>query len=165
MKSLKFIVIGMMILFAGAARAQVSVNVSIGTPPLWGPAGYTDVRYYYLPDVEAYYDIQAAQFICMVDGNWIHRTYLPSPYKKYDLYGGYKVVITDYNGSAPYKDFSQHKSKYAKGYRGPEQKNIGEKPGKGNSGAKSSDNGDQGHKEGGNDHAFFPDCGKVGKAH
>jgi hypothetical protein len=151
MRALNLVIIVTVMLFAGATKAQVSVNVSVGAPPLWGPAGYTDVRYYYLPDVESYYDIQAAQFICLVDGNWLHRTYLPSPYKNYDLYAGYKVVIMDYNGSAPYKYFPDHKSKYAKGYRGPEQKNIGEKPGKGNSGEEKSGKGDQGNKDGGKD--------------
>ena len=126
----------MVLILAGTLQAQVSVNINIGTPPLWGPVGYTEVRYYYLPDVEAYYDIQASQFICYVEGDWVHRTHLPSQYRSYDLYGGYKVVMTDYHGNAPYVYFKDHKEKYAKGYRGPVQKTYGEKPEKGNQGKK-----------------------------
>jgi hypothetical protein len=135
-KTLRLIIAGMVLILAGTLQAQVSVNINIGTPPLWGPVGYTEVRYYYLPDVEAYYDIQASQFICYVEGDWVHRTHLPSQYRSYDLYGGYKVVMTDYHGNAPYVYFEDHKTKYAKGYRGPVQKTYGEKPGKGNQGKK-----------------------------
>lgn len=132
MKTLKLImVIGIAILFGGL-KAQVSVGINIGSPPPWGPVGYTEVRYYYLPDVEAYYDIQTSMFIYYGAGVWIREAYLPVRYRSYDLYSGYKVVMTDYHGNAPYTNFSQYKVKYAKGYRGGPQKTIGEKPGKGN---------------------------------
>ena len=137
MKSLKFIVIGMVMFIASTMQAQVSVNVNFGSPPLWGPVGYSGVRYYYLPDVEAYYDIQSSMFIYNTGGAWVHRKYLPSQYRSYDLYNGYKVVMTDYRGNTPYTNFKEYKMKYVKGYRGQAQKNIGENPGKGNSNTKA----------------------------
>ena len=54
MKTLKLLVVGMLLLFAGSVEAQISVRVNLGVPPQWGPTGYSDVQYYYLPDVEAY---------------------------------------------------------------------------------------------------------------
>jgi len=139
MKTLKLAVIGTILLLAISVQSQVSVNVNI-TPPMWGPVGYTQVRYYYIPDVEAYYDIQTSMFIYYTGGTWIHRTYLPSRYKNYDLYHGYKVVMSDYHGNTPYTHYKQHKSKYAKGYHGIPQKTYGSKPGKPSSGAKSASN-------------------------
>ena len=121
---------------AGTLNAQVSVNVNIGSPPLWGPVGYPEVQYYYLPDVEAYYDIPSSMFVYLDNGVWIRRTYLPRQYRNYDLYHGYKVVLTDYHGNDPYRHYKSHKIKYAKGYRGHEQKNIGPRP----------DNQDRSHK-------------------
>jgi len=126
MKTFKLLVFGLMLMLAGAVQSQVSVNVNIGTPPAWGPSGYNDVRYYYLPDVEAYYDVQTSMFIYISGNHWIRRTYLPSRYRNYDLYNGYKVVMNDYRGNAPYSYYRQHRAKYAKGYRGHEQRNIGE---------------------------------------
>ena len=140
MKTLKLIMIGIVLFLASASQAQVSVSVNIGSPPPWGPAGYTEVRYYYLPDVQAYYDVQASMFIYYSGGYWIHRAYLPSRYRNYDLYSGYKVVMTDYHGDAPYTYYPEHKAKYSKGYHGPEQRTIGERPEKGNS-RNSHDNG------------------------
>ena len=136
MKSLKIIVISAILMLTYSIKAQVSVNVNIGSPPLWGPVGYTTERYYYLPDVEAYYDIRTSQFIYFGNGVWVHNTYLPGAYRNYDLYNGYKVVITDYRGNTPYVYFKNHKIKYKKGYRGGPQKTIGQRPGNGNSNQK-----------------------------
>lgn len=139
MKATKLIFTFVAILFTYALLAQDKNPV---LPPPWGPAGYSDVRYYYLPDVESYYDIYAEQFVCYIDGEWLHRKRLLSPNKNYDLYDGYKIVMEDYKGSAPYKFYEDQKIKYPIGYRGPEQKTIGEKPGQGNSGKKNKDNED-----------------------
>ena len=150
MKVLKFFVTGLMLCLAIALQAQVSVNVNIGSPPPWGPVGYSQVHYYYLPDVEAYYDVQSSMFIYYGGGAWVHKAYLPAKYKGYDLYGGYKVVMTDYHGNTPYVHFKDHKTKYGKGYHGKPQKTIGEKPGKGHSGEKNSHEGNNhGEKDGG----------------
>lgn len=149
MKKLKFIVVGMFLFVSSLMQAQVSVNVSIGTPPLWGPVGYSNVQYYYLPDVQAYYDIRASQFIYINKGIWIRARYLPGAYRNYDLYGGYKVVLNDYHGSHPYYYFNSHKAKYHKGYKGSPQKTIGRNPHY-NSNNGNYSNGNSGNKQGGN---------------
>jgi hypothetical protein len=141
MKALKLIIIGIALFLGGTIQAQVRVTLNFGSPPAWGPAGYSDVRYYYLPDVEAYYDVQSSMYIYLSGGRWIHRTYLPSRYRNYDLYGGYKVVMTDYHGNSPYIHYKEYKSKYARGYRGQAQRNIGERPGNGNSKNMNRNNG------------------------
>lgn len=132
MKTIKLLAIGILLIFAASAQSQLSINVHIGSPPAWGPAGYSDVRYYYLPDVEAYYDVQSSMFIYISGNQWIRRSYLPSRYRNYDLYHGYKVVMNDYRGNSPYSNFREHKMKYARGYRGGEQHNIGERKFKNN---------------------------------
>jgi len=117
-----------MLCFAGAVQSQISVHLTIGDPPQWGPTGYSDVRYYYLPDVEAYYDVHSSMFIYFNGISWVRRSSLPSKYRNYDLYNGYKVVMSDYHGNTPYSHFKEHRMKYAKGYRGTPQKNFGERP-------------------------------------
>src|ERR1035438_916804 len=103
MKTLKLILVALcFICIAEKMEAQVSVN--IGVAPLWGPVGYSDARYYYLPDVEAYYDINTSMFIYLNGGNWVHARELPGPYAHYDLDHGYKVVLSGYRGETPYTD-------------------------------------------------------------
>ncbi|MDP5200279.1 hypothetical protein [Flavobacterium sp. DG2-3] len=142
MKTLKYFLIGILFLSFSYTQAQVSVNVNIGTPPAWGPAGYSDVRYYYLPDLETYYDVSTSNYVYLNNGQWVRTRSLPSAYRNYDLYNEYKVVLTDYRGDRPYDSFKSHKVKYGKGYKGKPQKTIGQKPGKGNNKDKSHhDNG------------------------
>lgn len=166
MKTINLLLIGILFCLANTVQAQVSVNINIGSPPAWGPAGYTEVQYYYLPDVEAYYDVQSSMFIYFAGGAWIHRLHLPHHYRNYDLYGGYKIVLSDYHGKSPYNHFNDHKMKYAKGYRGKEQQTIGHKPGKSNNYKKSNSNKKeyQGHRsnDGGNNNSGKKSNGKGG---
>jgi hypothetical protein len=122
MKTIKIAIVGLFLLVASATQAQVSINVNIGTPPAWGPEGYAEMEYYYLPDIEAYYDVRASQFIYFGGGRWVRTTYLPRQYRNYDLYGGYKVVLNDYHGRTPYTYFDRHRVKYYKGYHGAPQR-------------------------------------------
>lgn len=112
MKKLMFLI---MLTTAGLsinkAVAQVSINVNIGSQPLWGPVGYDHVDYYYLPEIESYYYVPERQFIYLSNGNWIFSAGVPPRYQGYDLYRGYKVVI---NSPKPYRYYSTHKVKYAK---------------------------------------------------
>jgi len=137
MKALKLIISGVLLSILCTIQAQIVVNVKIDPPPPWGPAGYGDVQFYYLPDIQSYYDVHSSMFIYSEEGVWIHRKYLPRQYRSYDLYNGYKVVMVDYRGMTPYKHFAEHRAKYGKGYRGPTQMNIGKRPGRGNSQAKA----------------------------
>lgn len=128
MKTIKIAIAGLFLLVANATQAQVSVNVNIGTPPAWGPSGYAEMEYYYLPDIEAYYDVRASQFIYFGGGRWIRATRLPRQYRNYDLYGGYKVVLNDYHGRTPYTYFDRHRVTYYKGYHGAPQRPYRPRP-------------------------------------
>ena len=125
MKTIKLIVAGLVLFVASLIQGQVSINVTIGRPPAWGPAGYSNVDYYYLPDIQAYYDIRLSQFIYRNAGIWVRSRNLPWQYRNYDLFNGYKVVLTDYHGSKPYLQFKNHKTKYFKGFKGNPQRTIG----------------------------------------
>jgi len=124
-KSVFSLVLFMSVFFA---HAQVSINVNIGTPPSWGPEGNDDSRYYYLPDIDTYYDVSQSQYIYVNNGQWIRERRLPVKYRQYDLYSGYKVVLNDYKGNSPYLYHKKHRANYPKGYHGKPQKNRGSKP-------------------------------------
>jgi hypothetical protein len=150
MKTIKLFFIALLIFAGSSTQAQVSVdvrtpnvNVHVGSnrapapaptppppprpaaPPVWGPDGYDEVEYYYLPDIQVYYDIRLAQYIYFGSGKWIRSRYLPNHCRNYDLYNGYKVALTDYHGNTPYHHFHSHKAKYYKGYKGRPQRARG----------------------------------------
>ncbi|MBP1641020.1 MAG: hypothetical protein H6Q17_2603 [Bacteroidetes bacterium] len=130
MRTLKPVLIVIVLLFTGILQAQLSVNVHIGTPPPWAPAGHTDIRYYYLPDVEAYYDVQTSMFVYQNRKQWVRRSHLPAQYRNYNLYNGRKVMISDYRGNSPYTHFREHKVKYGRGNRNHSPNNMQMHPGK-----------------------------------
>ena len=142
----------MLFFLAIATQAQVSVNVNLGSQPNWGPVGYTEVQYYYLPDIQAYYDIPSSRFIYLRNGSWFRSASLPPQYRGYDLYSGYKVVLTDYRGRTPYMYFKNHKVKYYKGYKGKPQKAIGMRSGNSGNGNNKMSHSNGGKKSHGNGH-------------
>lgn len=129
MKTLKLLMAVLLFVAAGQTKAQVSVNVNIGSPPAWGPVGYTDVRYYYLPDIGIYYDVAQAEYIYPNNSGWVRTTVVPVAYRQYNFYNGYKVVLNDYNGATPYVYYKTHKVKYPKGYHPSTQRTVGLPPG------------------------------------
>ena len=103
---------GLLLFMASNIHAQVSINVNFGTPPVWAPAERVETQYYYLPDVDAYYDVPAARFIYIRNGVWIRSTALPYRYRNYNLRGGNVVYLTDYRGNSPYTFHKNHLVKY-----------------------------------------------------
>jgi len=135
MKKIKLMIGGLLLVLAGTLQAQVVVTATIGNPPPWGPADGAGVRFYYIPDIQAYYDVTDANYVYMSGGRWIHSSNLPHKYRNYDLYGGQKVALRDYHGEKPYENYKDHQRNYPKGYhRGQTQKTFGEKPGEHNDG-------------------------------
>jgi len=127
-KKMKKLGLALMLLMSVFAHAQVAINVNIGTPPSWGPEGNDHSRYYYLPDIDIYYDVNESQYIYENSGKWVRDRRLPSIYRNYDFYDGYKVVLNDYKGNAPYSYHKKHVTNYPKGYKGKPQKTRGNKP-------------------------------------
>lgn len=121
MKTLKFLTLGLFLTtIATTAEAQVSVSVNINAPaPGWIAAPVPDARFYYLPDIQVYYDRPAAQFIYMSGGGWIRARHLPVAYRDYDLYHGRTVCLSDYRGYAPYHSYRTHRVRYAPRHYAP----------------------------------------------
>ena len=93
------------------AKAQVSLQINIGSQPNWGPRGYNHVDYYYLPEVESYYYVPTHQFIYLERNKWVHHNSLPARYHNYNLYQGRKVVI---NRPHPYLQHQVYQSNYSR---------------------------------------------------
>lgn len=92
------------------AQLSVSLNLNIGSQPDWGPVGYDHVEYYYMPDIDCYYDVPNHQYIYLNGRTWTRAAVLPPRYANYDLYRGYKVVI---NEPRPYLHAATYRAKYA----------------------------------------------------
>lgn len=112
MKTLKIFVFSLLFVFAAQAQGQVTVNVNMGNPPAWAPAKGAKTQYYYLPEIDAYYDVPLARFIYLDNAKWVKSKKLPIRFKNYDLSKAQIVYLTDYKGKKPYKYHNKHKAKY-----------------------------------------------------
>jgi hypothetical protein len=112
MKKTSLIVLLLSVFVFGTASAQVRINVraNIGVQPVWGPTGYDHVDYYYMPDIDSYYDVPAHQYVYQERGRWVRGNSLPPRYHDYDVYKGYKVVVND---RYPYRHAETYRTKYA----------------------------------------------------
>ena len=102
------------------ANAQSYKTSTLSFQPLWGPSGFKVASYYYLPDIDIYYDVTAKQFIHLEEGEWIFSRALPEQFKDYDLYNGYKVVL---NLPQPYLNIAAHRVRYAR-FKGQFNKQV-----------------------------------------
>ncbi|MCI9846064.1 hypothetical protein [Flavobacterium pectinovorum] len=158
---MKKLALAFVLFMSALAHSQVSVNVNIGTPPNWGPVGYDDSRYYYLPDIDIYYDVTESQYIYFNNGVWIRERRVPARYRNYDFYSGYKVVLRDYRGSKPYSYHSKHRVSYKpQKHRGPKPEKNYKSEGKqksnghnnGNGKGKGNSKNEQNHSHGNGKH-------------
>ncbi len=100
--------------FTNNTEAQVRINVNTGSQPAWAPTGYDDAQYYYIPDMDVYYDVPAHQFVYLNNHRWVHTATLPTTYRRYDLYKVHKVALNERDA---YRDHDRDKQQYA-GFRG-----------------------------------------------
>jgi len=85
--------------------------------PAWAPP-YEDihhVRYYYMPDIEVFYDVWNQEFVYLQDGNWTFVSSIPQTYAGFDLYNSF-VVVLDAHVYEPWMHFHYYVSHYPRYY-------------------------------------------------
>ena len=83
--------------------------------PQWAPPYYSGARYYYVPDLELYYDLSAREFIFLMDGRWNFSPYLPAMYRNYDLNNSFCIVM-NVNVYKPWLHHQYYVSHYPRYY-------------------------------------------------
>lgn len=86
--------------------------------PDWAPAG-TDrqIRYYYLPSVEAYYDTYVGQYVYYNGVTWVYGATLPRAYARIDFHVA-PVIFLSIGINQPWLHHSHYVVLYHK-YKGP----------------------------------------------
>lgn len=107
MKPIEKILLLMLIFTCTLSGAQTS-NATQSTTD----AKKTELRYYYFPNIEAYFDLQEKVYLYKEDGEWVEAEELPTNYGGYSLYNKVRVNIDDYDGDEPYLLIAEHKKKF-----------------------------------------------------
>lgn len=110
MKILKNL-IPILILFTCYLSSAQSSNGDVSSLPI-DPKTNCYVRYYYYPNLEAYFDNLELVYHYKVNGQWEKAENLPTNYGGYSLFNKVRVNITDYDGDEPYQLLKIHKKMY-----------------------------------------------------
>ncbi len=92
-----------------AQTAPGSPRENLDRQPAWGPSGYPLAEYYYIPAVDAYYDVERALFYTAQGSRWTASQSLPATDAGTNLYACYKVVM---NGREPWRNHHNHTFAY-----------------------------------------------------
>lgn len=75
-------------------------------------------RFYYYPNLNAYFDLVNKIYIYKVNGEWIKSDRIASNYRGYSSYNKYYIVIEDYFGDNPQELITEHCEKYPSDFKG-----------------------------------------------
>jgi hypothetical protein len=104
------LMIGMFNINKSEAQIHVHVSINIDIQPAWGPSGYDYAEYYYIPELNIYYDVTHRLFYYLDRMRWVSAMFLPVEYSYYDFYSLYKVVIN--NVFEPWRYNRNHRHLY-----------------------------------------------------
>jgi hypothetical protein len=123
MKTIKNLLIALLF-FTISAKAQYTTNAEV-TKELESTMDngeLANVRYFYYPNLQAYFDRQTATYIYTRNGNdWLESDTLPSGLRGYSSANGNKVAITDYDGDTPFDNIKEDMQKYPANYSSKRQ--------------------------------------------
>ncbi|HMI06568.1 MAG TPA: hypothetical protein VK528_03405 [Flavobacterium sp.] len=120
MKTVTQFIIGMLLFSFNYTQAQVeldAVDVSSNYK-------YEEVRYYYYPNLQAYFDTKVGLYLYQQNGEWIESEKLSPTFRGYSLKNGAYVMIKDYTGDEPYTLLEQHKAKYPADYSSRPKRDV-----------------------------------------
>ena len=77
-----------------------------------------NLRYYYYPNLQAYFDKLKKVFYFQNNGSWQIAESLPENYGGYSLYKMNHVMITDFDDDEPYQFLNIHKKQFPYNFKG-----------------------------------------------
>lgn len=118
MKNITKLILGMLVFSFNYSNAQVELDaVSVNNS-----YKYEEVRYYYYPNLQAYFDTKVAMYLYVENGEWVESEALDVKTRGYSLKNGQYVMIKDYVGDEPYTMISEHKKLYPANFSSRPQK-------------------------------------------
>lgn len=112
MKKMNAPILFFFVLFAfNIASAQIAQNRKT-TTPLFDTITRCKLRYFYFPNLEAYYDTKKSIYYFKENGQWKTAAEIPTGYRGYSIYNKTNVPITDYEDDEICQFVNIHKKQY-----------------------------------------------------
>lgn len=94
-----------------SSYSQKSIK-KVESPPLIDPISNCQLRYYYYPNLEAYFDTQKNIYFYKENSEWVEGDEIPEGYRGYSLYNRVFVYINDYDDDIVTQFIDIHKKKF-----------------------------------------------------
>lgn len=115
MKNFTKLILGLLVFSFNISLAQVeldAVNVQSNKKEAAETSSFVEVRYYYYPNLQAYFDTKVAMYLFKEDGEWVESEKIAPTLMGYSLKNGQYVMLEGYTGEEPYEFIEEHKVKY-----------------------------------------------------
>lgn len=106
-----------------AQTYSTNADATLDVSNIMGSDELLNVRYFYYPNLQAYYDRETSTYLYTRNGkDWIESGNLPNGLRGYSLNNGKRVPLTDYNGDEPYAEIEKHREQFPPKYDGKREK-------------------------------------------
>lgn len=100
------------LLFAALSFMNVNAQVNEEKKLTIDPQTNCELRYFYFPNMEAYYDMKKEVFHYQENNVWLTAAQLPPHYGGYSLFKKERVVLTDFEDENPEQFIKEHRKMY-----------------------------------------------------
>lgn len=123
MKTIHYLILATFMSLSTFSSAQTSINpdLSLEAQSIVDEGAIHNIRYYYYPNLQAYFDTDTGTYLYIANNQWIEGNEIPKGLRGYSLMNKQRVAITDYSGDEPYDVFSKHKELYPANYNAKRQ--------------------------------------------
>lgn len=111
----------MSLTFSATAQTSINPDLSFEAQSIIDQGAINNIRYYYYPNLQAYFDTDSGTYLYIKDNEWVEGSEIPKGLRGYSLLNNQRVAITDYSGDEPYNLFTKHKEMYPANYNGKRQ--------------------------------------------
>lgn len=127
MKNITKLILGLLVFSFNYSQAQVeldAVNIQAKKADQTEKSTFVDVRYYYYPNLQAYFDTKVAMYLYQENGEWVESEKLEPSTMGYSIKNGHYVMIEGYTGEEPYEMIAEHKAKYPADYSSRPKRDV-----------------------------------------
>jgi len=116
MKSQNYFITGLLLIVCNLSMAQTARSADVQEAIIDDELPVVGMRYYYYPNLDAYFDTHTNLYILKENGQWMRSKEMASGYRGYSLFNSIRVEITDYNGDEPFTKLKEHQEQFPKKY-------------------------------------------------
>ena len=113
MKTLKTLAVILILFIFNTAHSQQYEFENKSAFPTYEKEVLDTIRYFYYPNLQAYFDTKEKVYIYKQDGDWIRKETIPADYRGYSMYNNCKEILVGLmDESHPEKMIEQHKKDF-----------------------------------------------------